>query len=165
MFCFEGSELVANSVCNDENNIVECTYDGGDCCPNPNMVGNGICNDETNILECNFDGGDCCSIVRMSLTGELLHAGYAYFIGDYEMSIMLNGETSWIKNGNLAIWYYPGYWVIGNLAYIGEFYGFMYVSNDFDGLTDDENAWYYWGGGSWISPTNPTDIQITCVNE
>merc|ERR1712051_349081 len=58
--CCPNSELVANSVCNDESNIVECDYDGGDCCPNPDMVGDGICNDETNHLGCNYDGGDCC---------------------------------------------------------------------------------------------------------
>ena len=26
----------------------------------PPSVGNGFCDDDTNILECNFDGGDCC---------------------------------------------------------------------------------------------------------
>ena len=59
--CCPNPELIANSVCNDENNIVECSYDGGDCCPNPIMVGNGICNDVTNNLVCTYDGGDCCS--------------------------------------------------------------------------------------------------------
>ena len=29
-------------------------------CPNVVFVGNGFCNDETNIAECNYDGGDCC---------------------------------------------------------------------------------------------------------
>ena len=52
--------LVGDGICNDETNIAECNYDGGDCCPNSNMVGNGVCNDETNNLECNYDGGDCC---------------------------------------------------------------------------------------------------------
>ena len=27
----------------------------------PSLVGDGFCNDETNIFECGFDGGDCCS--------------------------------------------------------------------------------------------------------
>ena len=52
--------FVGDGVCNDETNNVECSYDGGDCCPNPNMVGDAICNDETNHLGCNYDGGDCC---------------------------------------------------------------------------------------------------------
>ena len=52
--------LVGNSVCNDELNNLNCNFDGGDCCPNPNMVGDGICNDDTNHPECNYDGGDCC---------------------------------------------------------------------------------------------------------
>ena len=52
--------LVGNGFCNDDTNIAECDYDGGDCCPNPNMVGDAICHDETNHLGCNYDGGDCC---------------------------------------------------------------------------------------------------------
>jgi hypothetical protein len=58
--CCPNPELVANSVCNNENDIAECDYDGGDCCPNPNLVGDAICHDETNHLGCNYDGGDCC---------------------------------------------------------------------------------------------------------
>ena len=41
-------------------NNLECIYDGGDCCPNPNMVGDAISDDETNHLGCKYDGGDCC---------------------------------------------------------------------------------------------------------
>ena len=38
----------------------------------------------------------------------------------------------------------------------------MYASNDFNGLTDDENERNYWAGSSWTSPIDPTDIQFTC---
>jgi hypothetical protein len=58
--CCSNPELVANGACNDETNIAECNYDGGDCCQNPFMVGDTTCNDETNHLGCNYDGGDCC---------------------------------------------------------------------------------------------------------
>ena len=74
--------LVGNGFCNDDTNIAECDYDGGDCCgycvvtehcedcaclgninsdevTNP-LVGDGVCNDETNNAACNYDGGDCC---------------------------------------------------------------------------------------------------------
>ena len=73
--------LVGNGFCDDSTNIVECDYDGGDCCGcvftehcddcacldnitsgeiTNSVVGNNICNDETNNLNCNYDGGDCC---------------------------------------------------------------------------------------------------------
>ena len=68
-------------------------------------VGDGYCDDINNNLACAYDGGDCCLIVRISLTNEILNAGYEYFNGDYELSIMSNGKTSWI-NGDYAIWYY-----------------------------------------------------------
>ena len=67
--------LVGNGFCNDETNIADCNYDGGDCCAmNANtivccaagyhpLVGNGFCNDNTNIAECEYDGGDCCGCV------------------------------------------------------------------------------------------------------
>jgi hypothetical protein len=73
--------LVGNGFCDDDTNIAECDYDGGDCCgcvitehcedcaclgnitngeiTNP-FVGNSFCNDETNNPNCNYDGGDCC---------------------------------------------------------------------------------------------------------
>lgn len=84
MFCFvvidcKNITLVGNGICNDDTNIIECNYDGGDCCgscivkthclvclclqnhtdSNP-LIGNGYCNDDTNNAECHYDGGDCC---------------------------------------------------------------------------------------------------------
>ena len=32
--------------------LLECAYSG--------WTGDGYCDDVSNILECNFDGGDCC---------------------------------------------------------------------------------------------------------
>ena len=161
--CCPNPELVANSVCNDENDIVECSYDGGDCCPNPNMLGDAICHAETNHLGCNYDGGDCCLIVRISLTNELVYEGYEFINGDYKISIMPNGQTSWI-NGDYAIWYNSGYWLIGSLSSIGQLQGwYMFAINDFYGLTDDENEWNYRDGISWTLLTDQSDIQITCI--
>ena len=76
--------FVGDGVCNDETNIAECDYDGGDCCgytvntdfcfdckcyinetcvagTHP-LLGDGFCNDETNNPDCNYDGGDCCAM-------------------------------------------------------------------------------------------------------
>ena len=90
--CPCAAKLVGNGFCNDDTNIAECDYDGGDCCgcvitehcedcaclgitsdeiTNP-LVGDGICNDETNNLECNYDGGDCC--------GPAVSCKYSFFI-------------------------------------------------------------------------------------
>ena len=57
-------------------------------CENPSEVANGFCNDETNIPECNFDGGDCCgSCVKKTfcstctcLNGGFRHGFYAMWI-------------------------------------------------------------------------------------
>ena len=79
--CTQPSKI-NDGYCNDETNIPECNYDGGDCCgscintdyctnctcignvigngiPNP-LVGDGFCNDETNNAGCYYDGLDCC---------------------------------------------------------------------------------------------------------
>ena len=55
--------LVGNGNCDHETNIIECSYDFGECCSIPDLVGNEICNDEANNLQCNFDGGDCCLLI------------------------------------------------------------------------------------------------------
>ena len=74
--------LIGDGYCNDEVNIFDCDYDGGDCCGScintdlctncsclggiigngvPNvLVGDGHCNDETNNIYCLYDGLDCC---------------------------------------------------------------------------------------------------------
>jgi hypothetical protein len=70
--------LVGNGFCNDDTNIAECDYDGGDCCPNSKLVGDGICNDETNNVECNYDGGDCC--------GPAVSCKYFFYI--FEINLM-----------------------------------------------------------------------------
>ena len=81
---------IGDGICQDENNNLICSYDGGDCCgkdidtsnctlchkclkyqempktsyeglcPNHVQIGDGFCQDENNIDVCLFDGGDCC---------------------------------------------------------------------------------------------------------
>ena len=75
---------MGNGVCNDDANIADCNYDGGDCCLSPvntehcsdcschhqqtclagvhplSLHGDGYCHDELNNAECTYDGGDCC---------------------------------------------------------------------------------------------------------
>ena len=51
---------VSNGLCNPENNVLTCNYDGGDCCPNADLIGNGQCDFVNYNHICQFDGGDCC---------------------------------------------------------------------------------------------------------
>ena len=51
---------VGNGLCNPENNIPICNYDGGDCCPNSNLIGDSQCDYINFNHVCQFDGGDCC---------------------------------------------------------------------------------------------------------
>ena len=71
-----------NGFCDDNNNVPECNYDGGDCCGScvnkefcstcacldggsgngiSQYVGDGYCDDGYNNVGCQFDGGDCCN--------------------------------------------------------------------------------------------------------
>ena len=75
--------LVGDGICDDDNNKVDCYFDGGDCCLDdivishcsectcyqqgtcaagffPDTVGDGVCNDELNNAHCYYDGLDCC---------------------------------------------------------------------------------------------------------
>jgi len=77
-----------DGYCDDDNNVEECEFDGGDCCgtnvdetfcskcecledvggggsgeegcAEPSWKGDGYCDDDNNIEGCEFDGGDCC---------------------------------------------------------------------------------------------------------
>ena len=79
----------ADGECDDINNNVDCSYDGGDCCGsnvntqhctlclclegsttpsttttagacNQVWIADGFCDDYNNNLDCSYDGGDCC---------------------------------------------------------------------------------------------------------
>ena len=106
--------FVGDGVCNDETNIVECSYDGGDCCPYPNMVGNGICNDVTNNLECIYDGGDCCSnpnMVKDSICNdETNHIGCNYDGGDCCVNVNTDScsECNCLASGVITSPGFPG---------------------------------------------------------
>ena len=39
-------------------------------CNNTGQVSNGFCNDEANIADCNYDGGDCCVNVNTDYCSE-----------------------------------------------------------------------------------------------
>ena len=109
--CERDIYLIGNGYCNDETNIEECNFDGGECCGNantdkcynctcfyeemckagnpPSLVGDGFCHDETNIFECNYDGGDCCvnrntkhcSNCKCYGYGSITSPGYPYSYG------------------------------------------------------------------------------------
>jgi len=68
-----------DQFCDDENNNVDCNFDGGDCCFNDHggwdtycedceclecqpgdWHGDDYCDDELNTENCKYDGGDCC---------------------------------------------------------------------------------------------------------
>ena len=87
--------------------------------------------------------------------------------GNYQIATNVNGKPSW-KNAAYAIWYVQTYnvWFIGSLSEIGNNNGFLLVTNDFSGITDNDNQWQYWSlyGFGWIYPSDPTDIQITCMD-
>ncbi len=74
-------DLIWDNVCQDELNVAECLYDGGDCCaPDSNkddcrvcaclkdcpshlpteLIKDSVCHDNLNFEECLYDGGDCC---------------------------------------------------------------------------------------------------------
>ena len=78
--------MVGDGYCNDETNIIDCGFDGGDCCGSciltdyctncsciggsigndvltslvDALVGDGSCHDIMNNAGCNYDHGDCC---------------------------------------------------------------------------------------------------------
>ena len=66
--------LIGNGFCDQQTNIAECNFDGGDCCNvinSNNTVGDGFCNDINNSEFCNYDGGDCCGYdIKMDLCSE-----------------------------------------------------------------------------------------------
>ena len=105
-----------------------------------------------------------CSTINVNLKNEVLNT-LGFLNGNYQSATQVNGKPSW-KSDAYAIWYIQSNnnWMIGRLSDIGNDLGWIYASNDFSGITDNENQWYYWNGNAWTSPSDPNDIQIACMN-
>ena len=120
-----------------------------------------------------FAGG---STINVNLRNEVLNT-YGYLNGNYQRAERVNGMPSW-KNDLYAIWYIQSrdatgnliqsgnHWRIGALSEIGNNLSWIKASNDFSGITDNENQWLYYckNGNAWTSPSDPYDIQIACMN-
>ena len=109
-----------------------------------------------------------CSILNVILKNEPFYIHTSYLYGNYNASeTLVNGKSYW-KNIRMvkAIWYVSSSnrWTIGNLDDISQGLGDFYTNNQFSGLTDNENQWYFKDdGGNWKLPSDPNDILVTCV--
>ena len=111
-----------------------------------------------------------CSIVHVVLNNNTinntanntplhLHEDYTY--GSYESSNVINGKRSWIDQVfGKAIWIQNNNWIIGLIGHIGTNDATFYAHNNFSGLSDSNNQWYYKGDGQWNLPEDPNDIRI-----
>ena len=90
---------------------------------------------------------------------------FAFLNGNYQTAANVNGKPSW-KNDLYAIWYLQTHnvWFIGPLKEIGNDAGYISATNDFSGITDNDNQWLYWVGFGWTFPSDPNDIQIICMD-
>ena len=90
-----------------------------------------------------------------------------YIEGNYEREGIFNGKPSW-KSDDYAIWYSSEYtgWLIGETDYTlhRKDTGMIYASDDFSEVTDSSNQWEYINENSWKIPSDPNDIQITCLD-
>ena len=105
-----------------------------------------------------------CSTINVNLRNEVFNT-YAFLNETYQSATNVNGKPSW-KNDLYAIWYIQSgnNWLIGSLSEIGNDEAFIFASNNFSGITDNDNPWLYWNENAWTFPSDPNDIQIACMN-
>ena len=80
--------------------------------------------------------------------------------GIYQRSSDVNGKPSYIM-GRQAIWYHPdsNHWSVGNINDLGSKCSGIFTKNDFGGLTDERNVWYYLNGTWKTAETNDIIIK------
>ena len=110
-----------------------------------------------------------CSIIDVILKNEPHYFCTWYSHGIYNALETLVNEKSWWKSSTYdsAIWYVSNSnrWTIGSLDHISNGHGDFYAPNHFSGLTDSANQWHFKDdNGKWKIPSDPNDIQVTCIN-
>merc|ERR1712083_468235 len=90
------------------------------------------------------------------------------YAGQYKYSSFINRKPSYIK-GEKAIWYHPEreIWLVGHISEHGGNKGAFYASDNFGGLTDCKNQWFYWHENGWKKAgiSNGLDIKCTIAGE
>ena len=133
---------MGNGVCNDDANIADCNYDGGDCCLSPvntehcsncschhqqtclagvhPLVGDGYCHNELNNADCNYDSGDCCpnsNLVGNGFCNDKTNNANCNFDGG-DCCVNVNkdycSECSCLGGGVIISPGFPGYYGIWN---------------------------------------------------
>ena len=111
-------------------------------------------------------GCECQTIVISLKNGALIHQPYMQ--GIYQRAGKVNGKTSWISTGQLALWYNaPSYdWLIGGVNDLGSSLGGI-SSTGAQGRSScpynvPNYAWKYNEDASWtIADAN--DVSIECL--
>ena len=81
---------------------------------------------------------------------------------DYQYAEITNGKPSW-KNDVAGIWLAPnGNWHIGKLNYFGTNTASIWA-HDEGLITANDNQWKFGRKNGWTPPSDPNDIQVTCV--
>ena len=66
-------------------------------CPNWNWAGDGRCDDLTNVIECNYDGGDCCD--SDIYTVDTLFCTECLCYSSTITPLLCNKNMAWIGDG------------------------------------------------------------------
>ena len=74
-------------------------------------------------------------------------------------------ENQVISKGEKAIWYHPEreIWLVGHISEHGGNKGAFYASDNFGGLTDCKNQWFYWHKNGWKKAGISNGLDIKCT--
>ena len=108
---------------------------------------------------------DCPINAEIFLKNDAFTSRGAYS-GLYNLSSEINGKPSYVESGRiLAIWFYKDFWLIGKTSNIGSNSGAFYTKNEFGGLTDSRNKWYYLSFYDGWKEAGSNDVIIQCTRE
>ena len=110
-----------------------------------------------------------CPIINITLNNEPFNLLTNYSYDKYNASeTLVNGKSYWKNPAYVtAIWYVSSSnrWTIGSLDHISDGLGDFYTNNQFSGLTDNANQWYFKDNETnWKLPSYPNDILLICIN-
>ena len=108
-----------------------------------------------------FDAG--CVEVKLENDAKLYQGSRA---GIYlTLSDLINGKPSYHSSGDNYIWYNNeiNAWMFGSIDDIGSYFGGIAAYDNFGGLTDEKNVWFY-SNGEEFKTAGTNDIIVTSCN-
>ena len=103
----------------------------------------------------------CQDGLHLNFATETQQYTHRQLYGHYDLQPNEVNGKPYFKSSSYGIWWAKPYWVISDIIYVGQMFGYAFYKEDIYCPNQfSEKDWYIWGGNNWYY--SKVDFVITC---